>query len=248
MEENIKRNKGRHIKRNVSFLLIIVLFAVVGVTLRYIPGINLFPDIVSHERVVSVKLLKSGIKNISSLTTTRYDYRATVRETSSKVYGKEYIFTFDGTIKAGVDLNKVKIKKSGEKNRKPVITVTLPAATILSHEDYNAENIYEGRGLSLKGFGKERNKLIEKKKAAVEKAEIKAGLLDKAYSRAKTQIRKFISDSYDGDVTVRFAKRSSADSSSSGESDESSNSSNASDLGDSSNSSDASESNSSEEV
>ena len=86
---------------------------------------------------MSAVVLENRLTEISEFASLTYSYTNMAEfENSKDFYGikvpfttKSFIITYDGTIKAGVDLDKAEVDVSGKK-----ITVTLPAAEILSHE------------------------------------------------------------------------------------------------------------------
>ena len=147
-----------------AYVVLFLVFIGIGFAVRFA-----ISNIIHDERTIDVSLLKSEVKQINELATYRYDYREIIDSVTSKKkfvalsLNKRFIMTFDGTIKAGIDLNDVDYEIS---NDNPVtVTVKIPEATILSHEDNNAKTVYE-EGLKSEGLGQIRNSEIQKKKEA----------------------------------------------------------------------------------
>ena len=102
---------------------------------------------------------------------------------------KRFIVSYDGVIKAGVDLAQAKARVRGN-----TVTVTLPGAAILSHEipedsiqvfDESSNVFNPIRIQDYTGFTKE-------EKAAVEKRAVESGLLDTAGEKARTAVKAFL--------------------------------------------------------
>jgi hypothetical protein len=94
-------------------------------------------------------------------------------------------------------------KPEDASNEGAVVTVSIPEAKILSHEDMNPETLYE-EGLNSSGLGKLRNNAIKEKKKAAEKKFISDGKLDEAKGQAKSAIEDFIHNVYGDDIEVEF--------------------------------------------
>lgn len=86
---------------------------------------------------LSAVAVESRLEGVSELASVSYSYTNMAKfENSEEFYGvklpfttKSFILTYDGIIKAGVDLKDAKVRVSGQ-----TVTVTLPQAKILSHE------------------------------------------------------------------------------------------------------------------
>lgn len=196
----------------IVYIILFIAFIGVGFAVNYV----LHKDVIQEERTIDVNTLKSEVSEINELATLQYDYREVIdelRQTSAKIFkakintGKSgFIATFDGCIKAGVDLNQVDYDvKEPEKGTEdaPEVTVILPEATILSHEDDNPITLYE-EGAKGSGTGDIRNRAIADKKAEKEKEFIASGNLDKAKVQAQDVISDFIHSLYGDDIVVKF--------------------------------------------
>ncbi len=195
MEKEKKKKKGGII----GWILLLVLFTAAG----YLIKMNL-PSF-GHETVIDTKTLKSELVAINELATYQKEYRETIEKGKSGLFSKRYYATFDGVIRAGINMEKVEIDVDApEDNKEPVkVEVSLPKAEILDHTDDNWTVVYED-GYQNKDIGNERNKVIKKKKKEVQEDFISEGGLDKATDKAKEVIEDFIKTAYGDDVVVEF--------------------------------------------
>ncbi len=142
-------------------------------------------------------VLEAQLNQISQLATVSYHYTNMAQfENSNDFYGvaipfttKKFILTYDGEIKAGVDLSRAKITLSGE-----AVTVTLPAATILSHEIFeDTVEVFDEKTSIFNPFTIEdfSSFQADQKKAVEEKA-LNKGLLDEAARQARSSIQALL--------------------------------------------------------
>lgn len=194
MEKEKKKKKGGVI----VWIILLVLFTAAG----YFIKMNL-PSM-GHDTVIETKTLKSELVKISELATYQKEYRETVTKEKAGIFSQRYFATFDGVIKAGINMENVDVSVDmSEENDNPIVVdVKLPDAEILTHTDDNWDVVYED-GYQGK-VGEERNELIKERKKIVEKQFIKEGGLDKATEKAKTVIADFIKSAYGEDVVVTF--------------------------------------------
>ena len=184
----------------VKFLrLIIILLVICGllVSAGYLLGSRLSSR--GENTELSAVVLQNQIANIKELGTVTYEYTELGQYESSKdFYGtkipfttSKFIITYDGTIKAGIDMNAAKVEID-EITKK--IVVTVPAAKILSHE------IHED---SVKVFDEKNsifNALTVEDYAgfyADQKIEVEAkaktqGLLSQARTQAKLAVQELV--------------------------------------------------------
>ena len=118
---------------------------------------------------IDAVVLQNQLTEIRELATVTYAYTNMAQfESSNDFYGvkvpfttKSFILTYDGTIKAGVDLDGAEVNVSGT-----AVTITLPEARILSHgidedsvevfdEKTSIFNPLHGGGLHLLSGGSE---------------------------------------------------------------------------------------------
>ena len=200
----MNQEKEKEKKRSGGVLIWIIL-VVLAVGLGF-GAKKLAPKAVSHDRSIDVNVLSGEMKSINELATMQYDYKETIHKEKDGILSTMYIMTFDGTIKAGINMDDVELDVQNppkDSEEPPVVNVAVPDATILSHEDDNPETIYY-EGNKSKGLGEERNQQIKKKKAEKSKEFIKNGNLDKAKEQAEEVIEEFIHSSYGEDVVVNF--------------------------------------------
>ena len=161
---------------------------------------------------VSSRITEMGLRNIGEMAT-QAGYFTSVQtiEKSRDVFGIEvpgtrsnYVYSYDGDIKAGLDFQEVRVDVN-ELTR--VITVHLPEIRILSVEiQEDSFKLYnDGSNLFTSLKMEEVNEsLAELKKAARETA-IRNGILVNARENAETLIRSFLAQMADLNVySVRF--------------------------------------------
>ena len=184
----------------IGWLLLFLIFIAAGYLLKtqMMPGIG-------HETVIETQTLKSELVKISELATYQKEYRETIEKEKDGFFSQRYFATYDGVIKAGINMENVDVtvKEPEEKGEKTVVDVTLPDAEILTHTDDNWEVVYED-GYQDKEIGDERNKIIKEEKKKVDKQFIEEGGLDKASEKAKEVIEDFIKSAYGENVIVTF--------------------------------------------
>lgn len=194
------REKAKVRINPVKFLkLIIVLIVICGLLVGagYMLGKRLSTD--NQREELSAVVLQNQIANIKELGTVTYEYTELGQYESSKdFYGtkipfttSKFIITYDGTIKAGIDMNlaSVEIDEITQK-----IEIVVPAAKILSHE------IHEE---SVKVFD-EKNSIFnaltvadyasfyaDQKKEVESKAKTQ-GLLSQARTQAKLAVQELV--------------------------------------------------------
>ncbi len=150
--------------------------------------------------VITSDLLGKQLRSVQELTTVAYYYTNMGRfENQVDFYGwkvpfttKSFIISYDGVIKAGVDLADVSIQVNEDIK---TITVTLPGSKILSHEipedtlevfDEN-DNIFNRITIEdYAGFTKDQKELMEQRA-------IDNGLFTGADEKAQTAVTAFLS-------------------------------------------------------
>ena len=118
-------------------------------------------------------------------------------ESSNDFYGvkipfttKSFILTYDGTIKAGVDLSRATVDVEGS-----TVRITLPQAAILSHEiDEDSVEVFDEKTSIFNPFTVEdfSSFQADQKKSMEEKA-LGKGLLDEAQAKAEASVRQLLS-------------------------------------------------------
>lgn len=147
---------------------------------------------------ISAVVLESQLAQISELASVSYAYTNMGQfENSNDFYGmkvpfttKKFILTYDGVIKAGIDLSQVKVTVTEEKVR-----VRLPEAKILSHEiDADSVQIFDEKTSVFNPFTVEdfTDFQAEQKRVMEEKALAK-GLLEDAKGKAAASVELLLS-------------------------------------------------------
>lgn len=195
--EKEKKKKGGII----VWIILLLLFTAAG----YYIKMNLLPSI-GHNTVIETKTLKSELVKINELATYQKEYRETITKEKDGFLSKRYYATYDGIIKAGINMENAdfEVINPEEGSDDPVvIDFSLPDAEILVHTDDNWDVVYED-GYQDKEIGKQRNELIKERKKEVEKEFIKEGGLEKASEKAMEVISDFVKTAYGEDVVVKF--------------------------------------------
>lgn len=164
------------------------------------------------EPAVTSTTLKNQITEINELAVYSYDYSKVGKFSNNlTIYGwdvpltqKSFLITYDGTIKAGVNLKNADIQVS-----KKTIDITLSQSEILSHEiDENSIEVYDETNNVFNQISINDYKTFAKKeKNKIEKEAISNGILDKADERVKdiltTYLRSIpdIKDNYQINIT-----------------------------------------------
>lgn len=161
----------------------------------------------------SLETLEESMQKNNELSTAKYLYTASVAVKDQNTLAAlglpdvalpfteaTYIFQFDGTIKAGYDLSQAKLEQSND----GVITVTLPAAQILSHETGDVQITYEEQNIAnpLKA-GEESEWIAAQKEKMAERAESE-GLFTEAQENAKATFETLFASALSDDVKLEF--------------------------------------------
>ena len=138
---------------------------------------------------LSAVVVQNQINEIAELATVTYSYTELGQyESSKEFYGakvpfttNKFILTYDGVIKAGVDMSKAQVE-----SKDGTITVILPEAQVLSHEiDENSVKVFDEKTSIFNQFTVEDYTAFyaDQKKSVEEKA-IAKGLLTEAKAQA----------------------------------------------------------------
>lgn len=158
---------------------------------------------VEENEVVTItsETLRSQLNSLSELVTQEYIYTNADKRESKETWlfgwtrpfsGNSILATYDGSIKAGIDLSQVQIDIN-EENR--TITVTLPASRItdnnIPQETINVVEVKNGlfNDVTFDNY----NDFISEQKIVMEEKAINQGLLTKADKEAQTLIKSFLS-------------------------------------------------------
>ena len=156
------------------------------------------------------------LREVSDLVSVEYHYTNMGKfENTLDFYGwevpfttKSFIVSYDGVIRAGVDLSRAEVEVNGD-----TISVTLPAAEILSNEvEEGSLQVYDEthsifNPISIEDY----TGFTADQKNAIEQKAIGNGLLTAARQRAEETVRDFLTilpgaEDYTIEVTSRLAE------------------------------------------
>lgn len=185
-----KKNKTS--KKVFGFLIAIILILALG---AYI-----ISNLKSKEKIsISSETVESSLKEAKELTTLKYNYKNVASyENSQEFHGitlpfttKKFLYTYQGEINAGVDLDKARVDVN---EASKIISVTLPQASILSHDiDENSVMVYDEKNsifnpLKLEDYSDFR----KEEEAKVEKEAIDNGLLEEAKEKSEKAVKEIL--------------------------------------------------------
>lgn len=150
--------------------------------------------------VITSETVKSELGSLQELVTQEYIYtNADKREQDAKwIFGwsrpfsnSSLLLTYDGSIKAGIDMSKIQVDVNEETR---TITVTLPASEItdnnIPQESITVVEVKDGlfNEVTLDDY----NNFISEQKIIMEEKAIERGLLTKADEEARKTIKTFL--------------------------------------------------------
>ena len=155
--------------------------------------------IVTVEKEIDSAILTDGVRELGLLVTDEYYFTEVVSYSSIKKLWKidlgitesSFLASYDGVVRAGVDLSAAVIEKDGERKR---ITVSLPPAAITDVDiDPESFQLYSekaglGNPISAEDFN---NALVELEATARDKA-LARGLLERADENAHALVRRVV--------------------------------------------------------
>ena len=146
---------------------------------------------------LSSDVLSQQISQISELATVEYNYTNMGKfKNQATFYGwkvpfttKSFIVSYDGKIKAGVDMTLTKVDVSGDK-----IKISVPKAKILSHEidEKSLEVFDETKNIFNPISITDYNQFAIDQKEKMETSVKEKGLLEQAQEKAETALKTFI--------------------------------------------------------
>ena len=203
--------KTKESRSKLNTLLLVILIIIIGT----IALLKIYPDILNKQNKqnkpivfdeeltpeIVINIIKAEIKDIGELATIEYIYTNSGKfEDPKKIFGKNiplttksFIAKWDGTIKAGVIIDKI-IVSSSDLNKE--IIIKLPKAEILSHEidTSTIETLDEKDGLFNRVKVEDVRNFDDLNKKAMEERAIKHGILDKSLENAKAIIEKLVNN------------------------------------------------------
>ena len=188
------KEKTIHLNQTFKNIIIIVVIAVV-----FFLVVKMWPRGEEPTQITS-DLLAQQIQDISELATVEYNYTNMGKfENQATFYGwkvpfttKSFIISYDGKIKAGVDMTQVEVKVNKKK-----IEVTLPKTKILSHEidEKSIEVFDETQNIFNQISITDYNQFAIDQKEKMEKRVIEKGLLEEAQKKVESTVKTFIKSS-----------------------------------------------------
>ncbi|HJB12494.1 MAG TPA: DUF4230 domain-containing protein [Candidatus Oscillibacter excrementigallinarum] len=158
---------------------------------------------------IDAVVLQNQLTEIRELATVTYAYTNMAQfESSNDFYGmkvpfttKSFILTYDGTIKAGVDLDGAEVNVSGT-----AVTITLPEARILSHGiDEDSVEVFDEKTSIFNPFTVEDFTSFQAdQKAAMEERALSRGLLEEARRKAVSSVEQLLSAALPDPYTVEI--------------------------------------------
>ncbi|WP_394011360.1 DUF4230 domain-containing protein [Anaerococcus cruorum] len=154
---------------------------------------------VEEETKVTSETVEAALKEAKELTTLKYHYKNIASfENSQQFQGmkipfttKKFLYTYEGEIHAGVDLDEAKVKVNEEAK---TINVSLPETKILSHDiDEDSVMVYDDKDsifnqLELEDYSNFR----KEEEAKVEKEAIDKGLLVEAKDQTIKAVKELL--------------------------------------------------------
>lgn len=185
--------KPRRIGLKMKILLILLtLLLICGAVLAaFLCGLRQASQ--AAEPQITGDLLASRLRSVQELVTVSYYYTNMGRfENQVDFYGwkvpfttKSFIVSYDGVIKAGVDLEQLQVSIGGGE-----VTVTLPESRIISHEipEDSLEVFDESDNLFNHITIEDYTAFTRDQKSAMEQRAVDGGLLDRANQEARTAV------------------------------------------------------------
>lgn len=160
--------------------------------------------IIEKDIEISGETIRSSMANIGKLCTAEYSYTHVEHVDSSReIKGfkipfttSRFIYSYDGTVMAGIDFTKIQIDKD---DMEKTITVTLPDVEVISSDvDQDSFQLYDEKNnifnpISVTDVADSFTDL----KNSEEKKAIEKGLFDRARANAILLVENFMHGSYD---------------------------------------------------
>lgn len=199
-------------KKRLSMLLTALGLLAVMMVIAFAVGLS-WGSRSDHQAITS-HVLDQKLQEIGELATVEYHYTNMGKfENQLDFYGwavpltkKSFIVSYDGVIKAGVDISQV-----ASDVRQNEVVITLPEPKILSHEiDFGTLTVYdETRNIFTPISITDYQQFSLDQQAQMEQRVIEAGLLEEARSkaeRAMTQLVHLLPSADELTVTVHWTK------------------------------------------
>ncbi len=191
MRDTETKPRRMGLKMKILLILLTLLLICGAVLAAFLCGLRQASQ--AAEPQITGDLLASRLRSVQELVTVSYYYTNMGRfENQVDFYGwkvpfttKSFIVSYDGVIKAGVDLEKLQVSiGDGE------VTVTLPESRIISHEipEDSLEVFDESDNLFNHITIEDYTAFTRDQKSAMEQRAVDGGLLDRANQEARTAV------------------------------------------------------------
>lgn len=175
------------LKNMIVIIIIAVVFFFVG---------KIWPS-GEEPTAITSDLLSQQIQSISELASVQYNYTNMGKfENQATFYGwkvpfttKSFILSYDGKIKAGIDMSLVEVHMSGKN-----INISIPETKILSHEidEKSIEVFDETKNIFNQISITDYNQFAIDQKESMENKAKEKGLLEEAQNKAQETIKTFV--------------------------------------------------------
>lgn len=175
------------LKNMIVIIIIAVVFFFVG---------KIWPS-GEEPTAITSDLLSQQIQSISELASVEYNYTNMGKfENQATFYGwkvpfttKSFILSYDGKIKAGIDMSLVEVHMSGKN-----INISIPETKILSHEidEKSIEVFDETKNIFNQISITDYNQFAIDQKESMENKTKEKGLLEEAQNKAQETIKTFV--------------------------------------------------------
>ncbi len=175
------------LKNMIVIIIIAVVFFFVG---------KIWPS-GEEPTAITSDLLSQQIQSISELASVEYNYTNMGKfENQATFYGwkvpfttKSFILSYDGKIKAGIDMSLVEVHMSGKN-----INISIPETKILSHEidEKSIEVFDETKNIFNQISITDYNQFAIDQKESMENKAKEKGLLEEAQNKAQETIKTFV--------------------------------------------------------
>lgn len=187
----------------IGFILSLALVGIIFFFFRQNLGIR------EEKRVDSSSIIER-IANIQELSVIEYHYTSVIGLKSSKKFqeisipftGKSFLATYDGVIKAGIEMDEAVVKTEEKK-----VYITIPKAKITNHTiDESSLVVYDESKNILNPIKiEDYNEALKSEKSSMEEKAKANGILTHAEERAVLLLRSLLTDLQFEDITVEIA-------------------------------------------
>ena len=191
MRDTETKPRRMGLKMKILLILLTLLLICGAVLAAFLCGLRQASQ--AAEPQITGDLLASQLRSVQELVTVSYYYTNMGRfENQVDFYGwkvpfttKSFIVSYDGVIKAGVDLEQLQVS-IGDRE----VTVTLPESRIISHEipEDSLEVFDESDNLFNHITIEDYTAFTQDQKSAMEQRAVDGGLLDRANQEARTAV------------------------------------------------------------